>query len=99
LLAAVELATVISIAAFIGYIVYGLMFSGGPPSQTRAAEILEVLDANWRVLLIIVIPLFYRVVRKFIEELQELGPARRQVQTQERPLPPQRVETPPQGEQ
>ncbi len=43
------------------------------PDQTRAAEALELLHSNWRALVVVAVPLFYPAIRKFIEEVRQIG--------------------------
>ena len=89
LLTFVERFTVIAMAAFMFYLTSGLVFSRNPPVETRAAQILEILNQNWRVLLILAIPLFYRPVKRFLDELEEAFGMKRQ-----RPPPVQRQPQP-----
>ena len=43
------------------------------PDETRASKVLALLHSNWRALLILPVPLFYPAIRRFIEEVQEIG--------------------------
>ena len=97
LLTLVERFTVILVAVFIFYLGFGLVFDGKPPSQTRAAQVLEILNLNWRALLILAIPLFYRPVKKFLDEVQEIAGMKRPPQPKSQPPPPQPNDVPLQG--
>jgi hypothetical protein len=39
--------------------------------QVRLVEVIRLMNENWKVGLLILIPLFYRPVRTFLEELRE----------------------------
>lgn len=43
------------------------------PGQTRAAKALTVLHSNWRALIVVAVPLFYPAIRRFIEEVRQIG--------------------------
>ena len=47
------------------------------PGETRTSKVLYLLHSNWRALLILPVPLFYPAIRRFIEEVQEIGMVRR----------------------
>lgn len=46
------------------------------PGQTRAAKSLAVLHSNWRALIVVAVPLFYPAIRRFIEEVRQIGGVR-----------------------
>lgn len=41
--------------------------------QERFAQVLKTLNENWKVGLVILIPLFFRAIRAFLERLEEIG--------------------------
>lgn len=43
------------------------------PDQTRAAKALAALHSNWRALIVVAVPLFYPAIRRFIEEVRQIG--------------------------
>lgn len=43
------------------------------PDQTRAAKTLSLLHSNWRALIVVAVPLFYPAIRKFLEEVRQIG--------------------------
>lgn len=43
------------------------------PRQTRAGEALMLLHSNWRALIVVAVPLFYPSIRKFLEEVRQIG--------------------------
>lgn len=46
------------------------------PGQTRTAKALAVLHSNWRALIVVAVPLFYPAIRRFIEEVRQIGGVR-----------------------
>ncbi len=59
------------LAIFAGII--QLAFLPQDPEQTRAARALEILHSNWRGLVIVVVPLFYPAIRRFLEEVDQVS--------------------------
>lgn len=47
------------------------------PDETHASKMLVLLHSNWRALLIMAVPIFYPAIRRFIEEVEEVGGMRR----------------------
>ena len=58
--------------------------------NTRAAQVLRLLDSNWRATLLLLVPLFYLPIRRFIEELDEFRGAKRRPQEPRDPTTGQR---------
>jgi len=58
--------------------IFSLIFSRNDPTDTKAGKIIEFLNQNWKVLLLLGIPLFYYPIRTFIEEMYEFRGAKRQ---------------------
>jgi ascorbate-specific PTS system EIIC-type component UlaA len=95
LLSVVEPLTVLLITATIIYVGYGLVF-GSPQNinQTRFKALMVIISDNWKAALLLLVVLFYRTVRVFLEEVQEAFGMRRN------PLPgsPQTAPNPPREE-
>ena len=53
---------------FVGFILFGLLLAENP-EISKAAKILNVLNSNWKVLLILVLIPFYRPIYRFIARL------------------------------
>jgi hypothetical protein len=45
----------------------------GSDHQTRFNQVLKNLNDNWKVGLVVLIPLFFRAIRAFLERLEEVG--------------------------
>jgi len=83
----IELLVVILICSLIIYGILSFIFSSNDPSDTRIGKIIEFLNQNWKVLLLITIPLFYYPIRTFIEEIEEFRGAKRQKKPVNPPTP------------
>jgi hypothetical protein len=46
------------------------------PSQGRLATLLKGLNENWKVVFLLLVPLFYRTVRGFLERVEEFAGAK-----------------------
>jgi ABC-type transport system involved in cytochrome c biogenesis permease subunit len=87
----IEVFTVLAILAFAAYLMCSLLFGPVPIENTRAGQIIILLNDNWKVMLLILAPLFYRAIRTFIEEVREIGGVKRQQsQAGQRKLPKKR---------
>jgi len=64
----------IGICAVVFYLGFRLMSGKTSESDSR---FLFALGQNWKVLLLVLVPLFYPTVRKLIIEAQEIGPYKR----------------------
>ncbi|MBI5601460.1 MAG: hypothetical protein HY944_07825 [Gemmatimonadetes bacterium] len=63
------------IACYAGYwLVFGDVQD---PRYARMTALLSLASANWQAVLLLLIPLFYRTVRTFAEEVQEFAGAKR----------------------
>jgi hypothetical protein len=72
LLSVVEPLVVLAITAVIFYIGYWVIF--GPPQspqQTQFRELIKEVDENWKAGLLLLLLLFYRTVRVFLEQAEE----------------------------
>ncbi|SRR6266571_6753784 len=62
------------------------------PTRLRMVGLLQTINENWKAFLLLGIPLFYRTVRTFLEEVQEAAGMKRQRPPKERspeePNPP-----------
>lgn len=56
------------------WIVFGDMTS---PRYARMMALLPIMSQHWKALLVFLIPLFFRTVRTFVEEVQEFAGAKR----------------------
>ena len=64
-----------AIACYAGYwVVFGDMHN---PRYLRMMALLPIASAYWKACVIFLIPLFYRTVRTFVEEVQEFAGAKR----------------------
>jgi hypothetical protein len=79
LLECLEVATVVIIAlAIAGAIAYESVWIIYCPTlrQARLTTALETLNANWKAALILLVPLFYRTIRGFLERVEEFAGAK-----------------------
>lgn len=72
LFAAMEIATAAALFVFGVYLGVGLVTSADV-EDSQAASILKLLHANWKVGALFVIPLFYRAIKTFLDEVTEIG--------------------------
>jgi hypothetical protein len=75
ILSVIELLIVLSIACLVGFAVYCFLFDSG--HQGRFVGLMEMVDEYWKAALVLLIPLFYRPVRTFLENLEEAGSFKR----------------------
>ena len=92
LLSVVEPLIVLAITFVIGYAAYWLVFGlNATDKHTRMIQAMEVINNNWKVALIVLLLLFYRTVRIFIEQAEELWIVKRKKpmvgEQQEQPNP------------
>lgn len=79
------------LALFVTAFYAGYWLVWGSPADPRYSRMLNLLDAlsrNWKAFFLLAIPLFYRTVRTFLEEVQEAGGIKRRT-TPAAPIPPQ----------
>ena len=77
LLSVVEPLIVVALTIVLAYATYWLIFgvqpNGAPTDNNkRVTEVVKLLNDNWKVALILAILLFYRTVRIFLEQAEEL---------------------------
>ncbi len=77
-LKALEFITVAGLAIFISSVaIYlgGWVIWGSLPADrhTRTSQALSMLNENWKIGLILLIPLFYRTIRAFLERAEEFA--------------------------
>jgi high-affinity Fe2+/Pb2+ permease len=71
LLSVLEVLIVLAIACLVGFTVF--CFLSGSAQQARFTVLMETVDKNWKAALVLLIPLFYRPMRAFLENLEEAG--------------------------
>ena len=86
ILKSVELLAVLVIALFVVWAVVSFIFSPLEPSNTRIGQIIRFLNENWKPILLLLVPLFYRPIRTFLEEIEEFRGARRTKIPEKAPL-------------
>jgi len=67
----IELVIVLIICVAIIGAILSFVLSHSDPIDTKAGKIIEFINNNWKVLLIILVPLFYHPIRTFINEIDE----------------------------
>lgn len=78
LLSVVEPLIVLGITAAVFYVGYGLVFGSAQSlNQVRLKELLAIISDNWKAALLLLLVLFYRTVRMFLEEVEEAFGMRR----------------------
>jgi hypothetical protein len=66
---------IISAIGIVAYAVFQLFFSGNDPTQTRAGQVLALIDNNWKAALVIILPVFYRSIRALIGRVRQITAA------------------------
>ena len=94
LLSVVEPLVVLGITVAILYVGFGLVFgSAQSTNQARFKELMAIVSDNWKAALLILLVLFYRTVRMFLEEVEEaFGMKRKKPMSGE----PEKASNPPQ---
>ena len=80
----IETVTVLSIIGLVFYGAFGIALYKGDPQNSKQGQVIAFLNNNWRALLLLTVPLFYRTVRAYVERLDPLGTRGPQV-TPEKP--------------
>lgn len=75
LLSVLELLLVFAITCLLGYAIW--CFVAGTSQEARITRLIEVVNNNWKASLVLLIPLFYRPIRLFLENLEEAGGLKR----------------------
>lgn len=94
-----EVAMVLVLAAGIlvatGYEVVWIFNADPVTRQARLAAALRALNENWKALLLLLIPLFYRTIRGFLERVEEFAGAKAprppKSTSPEKPNPPEQT--------
>jgi heme/copper-type cytochrome/quinol oxidase subunit 2 len=73
LLSVFELLIVLGISVLVGYTVVCFLWTARQTQAAQIAHMMEVVHANWKAALILLIPLLYRPARTFLENLEEAG--------------------------
>ena len=72
LLSVVEPLVVLAITVVIFYIGYGLVFGSAQSNQlARFKDLMEEVNDNWKAGLLLLVLLFYRTIRIFLEQAEE----------------------------
>ncbi len=72
LLSVVEPLIVLLITGLVGYGTYWLVFGGNTGGQQeRLVRLMETINNNWKAALILLVLLFYRTIRTFLEQAEE----------------------------
>ena len=72
MVAATERLVVLAIA-FIAFYSGWLAFRGGAQKSDTLTQILKALSDNWKGLLLLLVPLFYRTIRTFLEKVRKFA--------------------------
>jgi membrane-anchored glycerophosphoryl diester phosphodiesterase (GDPDase) len=86
LLSVIEPLMVLLIAGGVVYAGYWLLFDQSGSKQNRLTCLMQVLNENWKVVALLMIVLFYRTIRIFLEQAEEAWGVKRK-----RPLAPEEV--------
>lgn len=85
---AAETLTVLGVFGVASYIGWWLVFGDvKDPRHDRMLSLLGTVSDNWKAFLLLAIPLFYRTVRTFLEEVQEAFGMKRPSRPAEAPGP------------
>jgi hypothetical protein len=71
--AVIVLLLMLIVVAGLLYQTWWILWTTADCRQVRFAQSLKTIDDNWKVGLIILIPLFYRALRAFLERVEEVG--------------------------
>lgn len=63
-----ERTTALAVAVLVGYLSFHFLFGKATPSDV---QFVSAIGAHWQALLILLIPLFYRTIRTFLQEVEE----------------------------
>ncbi len=75
LLSILELLIVFAITLLVGFAICCFLWDTG--QVPRFTKLIQVINENWKASLVLLIPLFYRPVRAFLENLEEAGSLKR----------------------
>ena len=71
---AMEGLTVLAIFGVGMYVAYWLVRGGiSDPHRIRVVDLLRTINDNWKAVLLLGIPLFYRTIRAFMERVRKVG--------------------------
>ena len=59
-------------AAMVVYAIFQLFFGADEPGQSRAGKVLELIDANWKAILLVLLPLLYLPLKTFLDSITEV---------------------------
>jgi hypothetical protein len=86
----------VGILVVTGYEVAWVVGGWLSPTQPRLATVLKTLNENWKALLLLLVPLFYRTIRGFLERVEEFAGAK--APRKAKSASPQTVNPPEQGQ-
>ena len=69
----------LSIGMAVAYVGWHLLFTGKQP-----ADVLATVNLNWKALLVLLVPLLYQTIKRFLEEVEEAFGMKRQPKTEKR---------------
>ena len=72
----IVLVLAVVILAVTGYEIVWVFRGNQWPSQVRLEAALKALNENWKVVLLLLVPLFYRTIRGFLERVEEFAGAK-----------------------
>jgi hypothetical protein len=83
---------VLAIGLAVLYAGYWLLFGGEcSPQGSRLGTMLKTVNDNWKAMLLVAVPLFYRAARTFLEQVEEAWGMKRRRET----IPPTPQQNPP----
>jgi len=95
LLSVCEPLIALAIASFAFYAGWIVLSPSHSDSQARLIQTLRALNDNWKAVLLLLVPLFYRTVRTFLEQAEEAFSIKRKKplsgEPQEESNPPKRL--------
>ena len=59
-------------AAMVVYAIFQLFFGAEEPDQSRAGKVLALLNANWKAILLVLLPLLYLPLKTFLDSITEV---------------------------
>ncbi len=76
----VEVISICGLAIFLTVSLVGALlwiaFGVGEKQGSRLKEIISVMDEHWKVLSLVLLPMFYRAMMSILSRLREIGPAK-----------------------
>jgi hypothetical protein len=76
-LSVIEPLIVVALTVVIVFAAYWLIFDAQAENTKRIADVVKLLNDNWKTGLLLIVLLFYRTVRTFLEQAEELFSVKR----------------------